>query len=232
LEELPTRARSLLRAAVIAAVVSLPFGSVQATSQSPSGGTAAEYVVTYAPAARAEALAAIKRAGGTVTGTVDALGVTRVDTTDAQFQDKVSASAVVRGVARNHSVGTVRPGMPHRFVIERPIAAEAGPAPAGVPTSRGPRHGVEPLSNLQWDMAMIGATPSGAWKTTTGRGVQVGIIDTGVDASHPDLAPVSTPPASTPRTSTTAVTVVTSQGRLPPLETAWVSLGLHPTPRS
>jgi subtilisin family serine protease len=160
---------------------------VQAASQSPAA--TAEYVVAYAPAARAEALAAIKRAGGTVTGTVDALGVARVSTSDARFAEKVKASGAVRGVAHNHSVGTAKPGMPHRFVIERPIAAEAGPAPAGVPTSRGPRHGVEPLASLQWDMAMIGATPTGAWAKATGRGVQVGIIDTGVDASHPDLAP-------------------------------------------
>jgi subtilisin family serine protease len=183
------RTRSLLSVAFIAAILAIPFGSVQGAGQGSSGGTSAEYVVTYAPAARAEALAAIKAAGGTVTGTVKALGVARVDTTNAQFQAAVRASGVVRGVVRNHSVGTVKPGMAHRFVTERPLASQAGPAPAGVPTSRGPRHGVEPLSDLQWDMAMIGATPTGAWKTTTGRGVQVGIIDTGVDASHPDLAP-------------------------------------------
>src|SRR6266545_1201659 len=38
-------------------------------------------------------------------------------------------------------------------------------------------------------MAMIGATPSGAHRQATGKGVDVGIIDTGIDASHPDVAP-------------------------------------------
>ena len=36
---------------------------------------------------------------------------------------------------------------------------------------------------------MIGATLDGAHKTATGKQVTVGIMDTGVDASHPDIAP-------------------------------------------
>jgi subtilisin family serine protease len=38
-------------------------------------------------------------------------------------------------------------------------------------------------------MRMIGATPGGAHRTATGSGVDVGIMDTGIDARHPDLAP-------------------------------------------
>jgi subtilisin family serine protease len=39
-------------------------------------------------------------------------------------------------------------------------------------------------------MKMIGATPGGSYATERGkRAVRVGVIDTGIDASHPDIAP-------------------------------------------
>jgi subtilisin family serine protease len=46
----------------------------------------------------------------------------------------------------------------------------------------------EPLAVCQWDMAVIGA--NGATRTrATGAGVTVGVIDSGVDLTHPDIAP-------------------------------------------
>lgn len=44
----------------------------------------------------------------------------------------------------------------------------------------------EPLAGSQWNLAMIGA-PS-AWDVSRGDGVTVAVVDSGVDASHPDLA--------------------------------------------
>lgn len=52
----------------------------------------------------------------------------------------------------------------------------------GVPSS-------EPLARCQWDMDLIGATASEAWTGATGRGVSVGVLDSGVDMTHPDIAP-------------------------------------------
>src|SRR5215217_5242453 len=46
----------------------------------------------------------------------------------------------------------------------------------------------EPLAVCQWDMALIDATAS-AWSNATGEGVTIGILDSGVDPTHPDIAP-------------------------------------------
>lgn len=44
----------------------------------------------------------------------------------------------------------------------------------------------DPLFDQQWNLTQIGA--SQAWAGSTGAGITIGIVDTGVDAGHPDLA--------------------------------------------
>ena len=47
----------------------------------------------------------------------------------------------------------------------------------------------EPLGACQWDKALINASDVGSYSLATGAGVKVGVIDSGVDFSHPDIAP-------------------------------------------
>jgi subtilisin family serine protease len=51
-----------------------------------------------------------------------------------------------------------------------------------------PRPSSEPLAGCQWDMALIHADAATRARAT-GDGVRVGIIDTGIDVTHPDIAP-------------------------------------------
>jgi lantibiotic leader peptide-processing serine protease len=75
-------------------------------------------------------------------------------------------------------------------VVSMAAPAEAAPlTPAAVSAQCASFFGVvagpEPLSACQWDMREIEAGPGLA---ATGSGVKVGVIDGGVDFSHPDLA--------------------------------------------
>ena len=148
---------------------------------------AGEYVVAYQGDA-ATATDAVADAGGTVVDVNEAVGIALVEAPAGTFVSDVAATDAVTGVARNHSVGTSRQGQAHKFVEERPTAedrtARGGQRP-GRPGNGGGR--TEPLADLQWDMAQMGT--DAAHRRATGRGVTVGIIDTGVDAGHPDIAP-------------------------------------------
>jgi subtilisin family serine protease len=61
-------------------------------------------------------------------------------------------------------------------------------ASAACLTSYGPGDGPEPLAACQWDMRRIHAGPA-SQALATGEGVTVGIIDGGVDMTHPDVVP-------------------------------------------
>ncbi len=56
-----------------------------------------------------------------------------------------------------------------------------GGAPAGAAVNG------EPFAAAQWGLGQVGA--AGAWDLTRGSGARVGIIDTGIDLSHSELAP-------------------------------------------
>ena len=171
-----------------------------ATTSRPAGAGAHDiregeaYVVAY-DGSVAGAERAVAAAGGRVIDVNDRMHVALVDADDAGFEEAVEARDGIAGATRNHSVGTSDPGMPHRYAEERPTvamrtAARASAGDEGAASTEGAAApGAEPLAGRQWDMAMIGATASGAHTQATGLGVDVGIIDTGIDASHPDIAP-------------------------------------------
>jgi lantibiotic leader peptide-processing serine protease len=162
-----------------------------AAASRAQSGAAEEYVVAFDQGADAGA-AAVEAANGTVLDVNEEVGLALVSSTDGAFLEEVRSEEGVSGAARNHDVGTVRQGMPHRYASERPTTTERRAAADGSRTAARatrPGAGAEPLADRQWDMAMIGATPSGAHRTATGEGVDVGIIDTGVEGTHPDIAP-------------------------------------------
>ena len=53
-------------------------------------------------------------------------------------------------------------------------------------TAGGASASADPLFANQWNLGRIGAER--AWSATTGVGVRIGVVDTGVDLNHEDLA--------------------------------------------
>src|SRR3712207_3636343 len=98
-------------------------GAEDTAAAGSAAGGGGEFVVAFDGDADA-AVAAIEAAGGTVEDVTEQVGVALVSAGDGTFAEEALARDGITGVARNHSVGTARPGMPHRFAEARPSAAE------------------------------------------------------------------------------------------------------------
>jgi subtilisin family serine protease len=158
---------------------------------SPTAPPASQYVVLMkGTTVDAGARTAIETAGGTITKTDDKLGYAFVSTTRADFAQAVSRSGAVTGAARDRVIGSApqkvraRTSDVERLTSER---ASAKTRSANVAPAVGE---AEPLASLQWDMRQIGATTTGSYAKDVGsKKVRVGVIDTGIDGTHPDIAP-------------------------------------------
>jgi subtilisin family serine protease len=175
--------------------------SQQATSSSTAANSLssspAEYVVLYAKSATAAAAhAAIKAAGGTIVSENGVVGLATVRTTNADFLKAVSGQRALFSAMANQAIGQIpggkgeakRDSVENDRSVNAAAQATAKAAAAESEASSSPRS--EPLAAKQWDMRQIDATPTGSYRVNQGNsGVMVGIIDSGIDATHPDLKP-------------------------------------------
>ncbi|MER7245146.1 S8 family serine peptidase [Kribbella sp. NPDC000426] len=178
--------RYVTRAAVVAGSVAGLLW-VAASPGTATSGQERQFVVLYAQGGSAEAAhAAIAAAGGTLLSENTAIGVATVTTKDARFQAAAGASSAIAGVARSTVIGRAPNDGAAIGKVDTAQTDLLG-AKAGSEKAKGGKKG-EPLAGLQWDMQQIGATADGSQRYEQGKGVRVGIIDTGVDGSHPDIA--------------------------------------------
>jgi subtilisin family serine protease len=152
-------------------------------------GSAHSYVVAYDNGVSlAKAKRVVAALGGRAVSTRPALHLMLVRSSRAGFAQAASRSRSLRGAVKNQVIGRTAAAADK----PDPIEHEGRGGGTGGVTVREPVTGslVEPLSPWQWDMRMIGATPSGSYATELGsKGVIVAVIDTGIDGSHPDIAP-------------------------------------------
>jgi lantibiotic leader peptide-processing serine protease len=185
--------RQLMLLGLAVLVVSVLVISPATSGQTPRA--TAEYVVLYEEGVSlAAARAAVRRVGGTIVNENRAVGLATVRSANNEFVADAGAQAALFGAAANKPLGTADPSGPRKFAEERLDAERKASMGEGAQSMADPSSTVggmfEPFAPLQWDMAMIHATRWESHNVQPGkRGVLVGIIDTGVDGSHPDIAP-------------------------------------------
>ncbi len=159
-----------------ASAVAIAIGLMgAAVAPAAASGPESTYLV-LAPQGKstAKAAARVAAAGGTVVASYDQIGVLVAKSTNTAFAGKVAGSGV-EYVATTDGLGTA---LVEDEVVEADASATA--AATGDPTG-------EPLWSQQWDMAQIDV-PEAHAVTTGDPSVVVGVLDSGISPTHPDLA--------------------------------------------
>jgi hypothetical protein len=170
---------------VIASAAPAAAQSAPAAASAGQDGPVLSYVVNTAPDARTvgSVKRAIAQAGGTVVVTHAKIGVIVVHSANPDFAKTIRTvqgvqSAGATRTAPLKAVATTDIGKPEKVSEPRSVAALKAARSAGK----------EPLESLQWDIPAIKADQA-AQVDPGSRDVTVAVIDTGVDDTHPDLAP-------------------------------------------
>jgi subtilisin family serine protease len=124
--------------------------------------------------------ALVAAAGGTVTTRLPEIGGVGVTSTNPDF---------AAAMGRNSSVKAVAPAV--KFSVPDPVAtSEANNGGTASPPGPDPQPMPDPFGKEQWDKMRMNATATGSYAVQRGRkDVRVFVIDTGVDQTHPDIAP-------------------------------------------
>jgi lantibiotic leader peptide-processing serine protease len=174
--------RRLVRLTATAGALGLLFGLVGANvwfvTPARASGAIRTYVVLYnGNAISSSALTNIQNAGGTLVYRYPQIGVAIVKSDNPTFGSTLGAAdSTVQGAAATDAFGVG-------------LQDDANTTDANVAiTPDTPAPGSDNLSGLQWDMNQIQA-PAAHAITGGSSAVTVGDIDTGLDFTHPDLAP-------------------------------------------
>ncbi|WP_033290572.1 S8 family peptidase [Amycolatopsis jejuensis] len=158
---------------VLSGCVALPTAAA-ADPGCASGGRAVRYVVAFdrgTPESSARQQVSVDC--GQFSTYYPQIAVAVVTSADPGFADRIGPQRAFSAQAT-------------RIAAEQP-AAPAQPSRARLPLSDPARVPTADLSGRQWDMDMIGA-PAAHQVSEGSRDVVVGVLDSGVDPNHPDLA--------------------------------------------
>jgi subtilisin family serine protease len=183
------RRRTALALATTPLVAGLVLAVVPGAEAQPDlSGKTIEYNVLTTEGGSVDAAAAAVRAnGGTVVKTNRAAGLLTVKAPENGFTARLSRSGAVQDAAKVRSIGHVPKARqaPRPSVVEkenREGAAKSKTAKAAATA------GMDPLDGQLWGLTSVRSNLART-KQAGDRRVKVGVIDTGIDGSHPDIAP-------------------------------------------
>ena len=169
--------RQACKRAVAAALVVTCAAVAAVLSSGARAGATSTYLVVYKGSqVPADAAASIQSAGGSLVYSYGQIGVAVATSADPSFAANARSDTRVEGASATAGFATqVDP-------------AESAGGPGGPLPDATPAPGSDNLSGLQWDMNQIQA-PAARAVNGGSPSVVVGDIDTGLDWTHPDLAP-------------------------------------------
>ncbi|GAB2884618.1 S8 family serine peptidase [Streptomyces deserti] len=193
---LPSRRRLALAVPVVlsltaslgflpAAASAAPLAEAQAPAQAADAPKLA-YVVNTTTDARtiASVKKAVTAAGGTVVVSYDRIGVIVAHSANPEFARQMRAVRGVQSAGATRTAPLTAAGTTDEDAAQYLTDAQA----AKVEAASAQTPGSEPLEADQWDLRAIGADKA-AGINPGSRKVTVAVIDTGVDDTHPDIAP-------------------------------------------
>ncbi|MDG4806562.1 S8 family serine peptidase [Micromonospora sp. WMMD1120] len=176
--------RSTAGAVASAAVLALTAAGLGVPASAAPSTSRTFTVVAEDGVAAETAVAAIRAAGGTVVSRADEVGMYQVSSDRADFAAKATAAPTLIGAAEQKAIGR-KPKL-DRVEQEHLTAAISGAAARKGVARKGAK--LDPLDDRLWGLEMIRADKARAIEPGDRR-VTVGVLDTGVDASNPDIAP-------------------------------------------
>jgi subtilisin family serine protease len=141
---------------------------------------AQNYIVLYkSQSLGGDVAATVQKAGGSVVYTYPQIGVVIAQSDNLAFRDNLMKDNRVDGVSGTAAYATR---------LDDADASDAGGGGSTGDLPNSPATDADTLTPLQWDMRQI-HTPQAHAITGGSPAVLVGDIDTGIDFTHPDLAP-------------------------------------------
>jgi hypothetical protein len=136
-----------------------------------------KYIILYkTQAVSANAVGTITKAGGTLVYSYNDIGVVIARSSNASFRSNMLKDKTVQEVASTTG-----------FAVKLDVESTSGNVEDPFIDLNSPAPGNDPLSGLQWDMVQIHSPEARAVEGGSSS-IVVGVINSGVDFTHPDLA--------------------------------------------